>query len=330
MTPQTDAAALYFRKFGRISAAFDAASRYSMRERSLAALPRMASSPRFCRPISATSPRNWRRSFDCWKNLIAWRFKSDSFAASDHRRARERIPGVPGTCVDAGERPPPRRTTRLAEHSRGGDELKRRDGRLHPVATSRMFRPNLQIVRWPSGSTFEAADQGGDIFGPFTLAKTVKVSVNPKTQRPFYLVHWATCRTAPRNLPLIYMATVEDSSRGDGPRQLVTSDGKLNEKIDIPLPVRRPAQPGTEAHRFARRSPRSNCWPMSLVGLKLLTIATRASTSRFRRRSIPRSSGAVCCSGPFYSAGITRCTIGPVSRRAHRRSANRRGRCTGC
>jgi hypothetical protein len=43
-----------------------------------------------------------------------------------------------------------------------------------------------------------------ETFGPFTLAQTVKVSVNPKSGLPYYLVHWASfdgtpaCRQGPQ------------------------------------------------------------------------------------------------------------------------------------
>jgi hypothetical protein len=66
-----------------------------------------------------------------------------------------------------------------------------------------------------------------------TLAQTAKVSVNPKTGRPFYLVHWAAF-DGTANLPLIYMVTVEDSSEAMI-RQLVGAHGRMNEKVEIPL-----------------------------------------------------------------------------------------------
>jgi len=55
--------------------------------------------------------------------------------------------------------------------------------------------------------------RNGQVFSPFVLPRTVKVSVNPKTMRPYYLVHWGAFDGA-ANLPLIYMATLEDSSSG--------------------------------------------------------------------------------------------------------------------
>src|SRR5690606_25138878 len=30
------------------------------------------------------------------------------------------------------------------------------------------------------------------IYSPFVMPQTIKVSVNPKTMRPYYLVHWGT------------------------------------------------------------------------------------------------------------------------------------------
>jgi len=90
--------------------------------------------------------------------------------------------------------------------------------------------------------------RNGVQFGPFMLAQTAKVSVNPKNMRPFYLVHWASFDGA-ANLPLVYMATVEDSS-DDMVRQLVdTDDGKLKAGLDIPLPVDGLLNPAL-AHQF--------------------------------------------------------------------------------
>jgi hypothetical protein len=77
--------------------------------------------------------------------------------------------------------------------------------------------------------------QKGELFGPYTLPKTIKVSVNPKTMRPVYVVHWATFDGA-ANLPLAYSATIEDQSE-DLIDMLVTRDGKLNDDVKIPLPI---------------------------------------------------------------------------------------------
>jgi hypothetical protein len=79
------------------------------------------------------------------------------------------------------------------------------------------------------------AVQEGQVFSPLVLPETVKVSVNPKTMRPYYITHWGAFDGS-SNLPLVYTATVEDSS-ADLVRMLVTKDGKLETSVDIPLPV---------------------------------------------------------------------------------------------
>uniref|UniRef100_UPI001954C0CB hypothetical protein n=2 Tax=Pseudomonadota TaxID=1224 RepID=UPI001954C0CB len=53
--------------------------------------------------------------------------------------------------------------------------------------------------------------------------------------RPLYVVHWGAFDGA-SNLPLIYMAIIEDSSEGLV-ETLVGKDGKLNPGVRIPLPV---------------------------------------------------------------------------------------------
>ena len=77
--------------------------------------------------------------------------------------------------------------------------------------------------------------QDGRHFGPLVLPRTIRVSVNPKTGRPFYVVHWGYYDGA-ANLPMIYMATIEDSS-DDMTRTLVGPNGKLNKSVNIKLPV---------------------------------------------------------------------------------------------
>ena len=75
----------------------------------------------------------------------------------------------------------------------------------------------------------------GKFFSAHILPTTIRVSVNPKTMRPYYIVTWGTY-DGPNNQPLIYMATIEDSSDRIC-KQLVTPDGRLNPNIKIDLPV---------------------------------------------------------------------------------------------
>ncbi len=134
----------------------------------------------------------------------------------------------------------------------------------------------------------------GDTFGPFTLAETAAVSVNPKTGRPYYLVHWATFDGS-ANLPLIYMATVEDSSEAMV-SQLVDDSGKLDETVNIPLPVEGLLNPEL-AHRFDDFTEKNSAYslsPATIAGNLDKDFETLHPT-QLRRFVL----------GPFYSSGIT-------------------------
>ncbi|MBX3568833.1 MAG: hypothetical protein KF914_12300 [Rhizobiaceae bacterium] len=134
----------------------------------------------------------------------------------------------------------------------------------------------------------------GQVFSPFNLAQTVKVSVNPKTMRPYYLVHWATFDGS-ANLPLIYMATIEDSSPAMI-QQLVDDNGKLKTKVEIPLPVDGLLNPEL-AHRFDDFTEKNSAYTLSPV-----TIAT--NLDKDFETLHPKQLRRVVL-GPFYSAGIT-------------------------
>lgn len=134
----------------------------------------------------------------------------------------------------------------------------------------------------------------GNAFGPFTLAQTVKVSVNSKTGRPFYLVHWASFDGV-ANLPLIYMVTVEDSS-APMVKQLVGRDGKFNEDVQIPLPVDGLLNPEL-AHRFDDFTEKNSAYSLSpaTIAVNLDKDFETLHPKQLRRVVL----------GPFYSAGIT-------------------------
>ncbi|CAM5763210.1 hypothetical protein [Mesorhizobium amorphae] len=136
--------------------------------------------------------------------------------------------------------------------------------------------------------------KSGETFGPFTLAQTAKVSVNPKSGLPYYLVHWASF-DGTANLPLVYMVTVEDSS-DDIVRQLVGKDGRLNEKVEIPLPVDGLLNPDL-ARRFDDFTEKNSSYSLSP-----LTIAVNLDKDFAPLH--PKQLRRVVL-GPFYSAGIT-------------------------
>ena len=130
-------------------------------------------------------------------------------------------------------------------------------------------------------------------FQPFVLPETVRVSVNPKTGRPLYVVHWGAF-DGTANLPLVYIATLEDSS--EAMAKSLVRGGKLNESMPIPLPVGGLLNPDL-AHAF-------DAWAEanSSYGLTPSTIAT-SMDERFETLHPKQLRRFVL--GPFYSAGIT-------------------------
>ncbi|KQZ87057.1 hypothetical protein ASD64_06285 [Mesorhizobium sp. Root157] len=136
--------------------------------------------------------------------------------------------------------------------------------------------------------------KGEETFGPFSLAQTVKVSVNPKSGLPYYLVHWASFDGA-ANLPLVYMVTVEDSTDAMV-SQLVDKTGKLNEKVEIPLPVEGLLNPEL-AHKFDDFTEKNSAY-----SLAPMTIAV--NLDRDFETLHPKQLRRVVL-GPFYTAGIT-------------------------
>ncbi|TYR30012.1 hypothetical protein FY036_19125 [Mesorhizobium microcysteis] len=134
----------------------------------------------------------------------------------------------------------------------------------------------------------------GLVFAPFVLPKTVRVSVNPKTGRPIYVVHWGAF-DGTANLPLVYMATIEDSS-DNVVRQLVGRDGKFNEDVKIPLPVDGLLNPEL-AHRFDDFAGKNSSYSLSPA-----TIA--GNLDKDFDTLHPKQLRRVVL-GPFYSAGIT-------------------------
>jgi len=136
--------------------------------------------------------------------------------------------------------------------------------------------------------------QDGDVFAPYILPETVKITVNEKTGRPVYVVHWAAFDGS-ANLPMVYVAVLEDSSP-DMLKKLVTREGKLKSDLDIPFPIGGLLNPEL-AHGFD-----DFCEKNSGYGLTLATIADNMDKDfeylhpKQLRRFVM---------GPFYSAGLT-------------------------
>ena len=134
----------------------------------------------------------------------------------------------------------------------------------------------------------------GELFRPYLLPKTIKVSVNPKTMRPYYVVHWGAFDGS-ANLPMGYTVTVEDSS-DDLVEALVTSDGKLNPDERIPLPVDGLLNPAL-ARQFDDFAEKNSSYSLSPV-----TIATNLDKDFDNLH--PKQLRRIVL-GPFYSAGVT-------------------------
>lgn len=221
------------------------------------------------------------RSFSCWENRLAF---AESFRISraesgypvfqnvlelenDRKTAEQRLAAIPQ---------PDQIRAEMA------DFILRH--KAFPAALQKSMAERLYL---------EGVGEG-QVFSPFILPRTVKVSVNPKTMRPYYLVHWGAFDGS-ANLPLIYMATVEDSSTGLM-SALVTKDGKLNEHMDVPLPVEGLLNPEL-AHRFDDFAEKNSAYSLSPA-----TIA--GNLDKDFDELHPKQLRRVVL-GPFYSAGIT-------------------------
>jgi hypothetical protein len=133
----------------------------------------------------------------------------------------------------------------------------------------------------------------GKHFSPLCLPRTVRVSVNPKTQRPYYVVHWGYY-DGTANLPMIYVLSLEDSST-DMVDTLVEGE-KLKRGVEIPLPVDGLLNP-VLAHQFD-----DFCDRNSAYSLTLSTIAT--SLDKDFPTLHPKQLRRFVL-GPFYHSEIT-------------------------
>ncbi|UDL88674.1 hypothetical protein LGH82_26690 [Mesorhizobium sp. PAMC28654] len=272
MTPENDAAARYF---SAITAALAGLEVFMRDDRS----------PLYRHGIVASIVAEYiarlDKSFSCWRNRLGF---MDTFRIS---RAESGFPVFQNLLELENDRR--QADSRLANISQPGELreemadfiLRRKE---FPEALQKSMAERLYLEDVKSETTF----------GPFTLAQTAKVSVNPKTGRPYYLVHWASFDGS-ANLPLVYMVTVEDSSEAMI-RQLVDKNGRLNDKVDIPLPVDGLLNPEL-AHRFDDFTEKNSAYTLSpaTIAVNLDKDFEPLHPKQLRRVVL----------GPFYSAGIT-------------------------
>ncbi|MEM0898506.1 MAG: hypothetical protein AAGI92_00975 [Pseudomonadota bacterium] len=220
-------------------------------------------------------------SFDAWRHRLAY---ADKFRIS---RSDSGFPVFQNTLeLDNDRRSAPKRLAALpdAEILRGemADFILRHKAFPHDLRKAMAERLYLEAV------------SKGDVFSPYVLPETIKVSVNPKTKRPFYMTHWGVF-DGTANLPLIYSAIIEDSSK-DMVQSLVTSDGKMNDDVDIPIPVG-----GLLNHTLARRFDQ---WADANAAYSLSPATVAINLDEEFETLHPKQLRRIVL-GPFYSAGIT-------------------------
>lgn len=272
MTPASDPAAQYFTT---IAAALDGLEIFMRDDRS----------PLYRHGIVAAIAAEYigklENSFLCWRNKLGFMdkfriqradsgfpvFQNVLELENDRRQADDRLSKIPQP-----------------------DEL--RNEMADFILRHKAFPEALQ--RTMAERLYLEEVRSGNIFGPFSLAQTSKVSVNPNNGRPYYLVHWASFDGL-ANLPLVYMATIEDSTDAIV-RQLVVDGNKLNERVDIPLPVDGLLNPEL-AHAFDAFTEKNSAYSLSPA-----TIANNMDKdfANLHPKQLRR-----LVLGPFYSAGVT-------------------------
>ena len=221
-----------------------------------------------------------RAAFECWRMRLAFaeRFRINRTESgypshqdvleltNDVRGAKERLAALPD-----------------------GDAL--RADMVDHILSRRAFPRELQ--RTMAERVYLEHMEEADFFLPFVLPETVRVSVNPTTKRPYYVVHWGAFDGS-ANLPLVYVAMIEDSSEAMV-RRLVRG-AELNPDEPVPLPVGGLLNPDL-AHRF-------DAWAEANSGYGLTPTTIATSLDEEFEHLHPKQLRRFVL-GPFYSAGIT-------------------------
>ena len=148
--------------------------------------------------VVADHLRRLRTTLHCWQQLVwfADRFKIDTEESGfpvfkhvldlgrDAVRAREKLADLPSTDQIRAEM-----VELLLKFKQFPDGLQR-------TMAERLY--------------FEQLQRGG-LFSAVSQVETIRHSFNPRSLRPFYVVHWSAY-DGTGNLPLVYQAVIEDSS----------------------------------------------------------------------------------------------------------------------
>lgn len=137
----------------------------------------------------------------------------------------------------------------------------------------------------------------------FTPPRTIRISTNPKNDRPYYVVYWSTY-DGNANLPLLYTMVVEDSSRSV---EKGAANRIFREAMEPPKgrPLRANAEQGMEGipNPVLSDSLTKFIEANSSYSLTLTTIAT-ALDKAFEDLHPKQLRRFVL--GPFYAGGITK------------------------
>ncbi|MEO1749142.1 MAG: hypothetical protein AAFR27_11105 [Pseudomonadota bacterium] len=220
-------------------------------------------------------------SFDTWLNRLS---HSSRFKIS---RAESGFPIFQHVLeLEKDQRTAERRLAAIST----ADEL--REEMADFILRHKAFPEDLQATM--AERLYLEAVKDGDLFGSFVMPETLRVSVNPRTKRPYYMTHWGAYDGS-ENLPMIYSMVAEDSSP-DMVRDLVTNDGKLSKTYEIPLPIGGLLNPSM-ARKFDQIAEANAAYSLSPV-----TIAKNIDEAFDHLH--PKQLRRIVL-GPFYSTGIT-------------------------
>ncbi|MFD0916408.1 hypothetical protein ACFQ14_08320 [Pseudahrensia aquimaris] len=222
-----------------------------------------------------------RHSFDAWKNKVAF---AERFAINQAESGYPTFQNVLDLDVDA----------RSAAQKLAGmpDGATLREDMVDYILLKKQFPAALQKAL-AQRLYFEEVMQG-DVFQPNILPETIKVSMNPKTARPYYVTHWGAFDGS-ANLPMVYVAVLEDSSKTMG-KLLLDRSGKIADNLDIQFPVGGLLNPDL-AHQFDDFAEKNSSY-----GLTLSTIAD--NMDKDFEELHPKQLRRIVM-GPFYNAGVT-------------------------
>lgn len=222
-----------------------------------------------------------RHSFEAWQNRVAF---ADKFRINQAESGYPVFKNVLDLSNDASGA-----NDRLAQIPSG--ELLR-DDMVDYILLKKKFPASVQKALAERLYLEEVLE--GDVFQPHILPETVKVSANPKTGRPYYVTHWGSFDGS-ANLPLIYVAVLEDSTK-DMEKLLLAREGRLRTDLNIEFPVGGLLNPEL-AHRFDDFTEKNSSY-----GLTLSTIAQNLDTDFEDLHPVQLRRIVM---GPFYSTGIT-------------------------